>query len=232
MASQNTTIQNTIIQNTPIQISRTASAIGGVALLLIAIVAGVSNFAALLPLITSGDAVATTRDIGGAVTQFRLGVLGMNVAAVLDIVVAAALLKLLEPVNRMVAVTAAWFRIAYSAVFLVAIAQLASVPALLDQPEAAMNAVDAYTVTWRIGLILFGAHLLLVGYLGFRSRFMPRVIAVLVAIAGLGYIWDGVGTILLADSAVLISTYTFVGEVALIGWLLFRAIRGSTARQR
>lgn len=212
-------------QNTTIQVSRSASAIGGISLLLIAVVAGVGNFGALAPLLAGGDAATVTADIAGAELQFRLGVLCMLVAAVLDIVVAAALLRLLEPVNRMVAVTAAWFRVAYSAVFLVAIAVLATVPGLLDQPESALNAIDAYTMIWRTGLILFGVHLALIGYLGFRSGFMPRVIAVLVGIAGIGYIWDGVGTVLVADFGPLISTYTFVGEVVLIGWLLSRAIR-------
>ena len=234
MASQKTTNQNATTQNstarrTAIQISRPASAIGGVALLLIAVAAGVGNFAALTPLITVGDAVTTAHAIAAAESQFRIGVLCMLIAAVLDIVVAAALLRLLEPVNRVVAVTAAWFRIAYSAVFVVAIAQLATVPALLDEPEIAMNAIDAYTVIWRTGLILFGVHLLLVGYLGFRSGFMPRVLAVLVGIAGVGYAWDGIGTVLVPGFSTLISTYTFVGEVVLIGWLIYRAIRKPAA---
>lgn len=220
MASPNTTAPNTRIP-----ISRTASAIGGIALLLIAVAAGVGNFAALNPLIVAGDAVGTAQAIGAAEAQFRVGVLCMLVAAVLDIVVAAALLHLLEPVNRVVAVTASWFRIAYAAVFVVAIGQLATVPGLLDQPELAMNAIDGYTLVWRTGLVLFGLHLLLVGYLGFRSGFMPRVIAALVAVAGFGYVWDGVGTVLLPDFSGLISPYTFVGEVALIGWLIYRAIR-------
>jgi hypothetical protein len=217
-------------QNTTIQISRSASAIGGIALLLIAVVAGVGNFGALAPLLDGGDAVTDAGDIAGAELQFRLGVLCMLAAAVLDIVVAAALLRLFEPVNRMVAVIAAWFRVSYSAVFLVAIAVLATVPGLLDQPGTAMNAIDAYTMIWRTGLILFGVHLVLIGYLGFRSGFMPRIIAVLVGIAGIGYIWDGVGTVLVADFGPLISTYTFVGEVILIGWLLYRAIRRSVPR--
>ena len=93
--------------------------------------------------------------------------------------------------NRVVAVTAAWFRIAYAAVFLVAIAQLASVPSLLGDPELALNAIESYNIVWRVGLLLFALHLLLVGYLGYRSGFMPRVLAVLIAIAGAGYFVDG-----------------------------------------
>lgn len=205
--------------------SRTTSWISGVSLLLVAVLAGAGNFGALGPLITSGDAAKTAAAISGAEPQFRLGVLCMLLAAVLDVVVAAALLHLLEPVNRMVAITAAWFRIAYAAIFVVAISQLALVPALLDSPELAMNAIDAYYTIWRIGLVLFAAHLLLVGYLAFRSGFVPRWLGILIAIAGIGYLVDGFGTIIVAAYVPTISTVTFIGEVALIGWLFWAALR-------
>ncbi|MEO8095614.1 MAG: DUF4386 domain-containing protein, partial [Pseudolysinimonas sp.] len=78
---------------------------------------------------------------------------------------------------------------------------------------------------WRIGLILFAAHLLVVGYLFFRSGFAPRWLGILVAIAGVGYLIDGIGTILVADYQPTVSTVTFIGEVALIGWLLWAAVR-------
>ena len=215
MASQT----NTVI------ISRRASWVGGISLLLIAVLAGVGNFGALTPLITPGNAVATAADIANAEPQFRVGVLCMLLAALLDVVVAAALLRILEPVDRMIALTAAWFRIAYAAVFVVAISQLASVPSLLENPDLALNAVEAYNTTWRIGLILFAAHLLLVGYLAFRASFVPRWLGILVSIAGIGYLVDGVGTIVVADYVPTISTVTFIGEVALIGWLLWKATR-------
>ena len=206
-------------------ISRTASWIGGVALLLIAVLAGAGYFGALAPLITAGDAARTASDIAGSEPQFRLGVLCMVLAAVLDVVVAAVLLAMLEPVNRMVAITAAWFRIAYSAVFLVAITQLTIVPTLLGDPRSAMNAIESYNIIWRTGLILFAIHLFLVGYLGFRSGFMPKVLAALIAIAGIGYLVDGFGTVLVADYTPTISTFTFIGEVALIGWLMWKGSR-------
>jgi Domain of unknown function (DUF4386) len=212
-------------QNTIRTTSRPAAWVGGISLLLIAILAGIGNFAALTPLITLGDAAATAAAISGSELQFRLGVLCMLVAAILDVIVAAALFQILEPVNRMLAATAAWFRVAYTAVFVVAIGQLALVPSLLADPELGLNAIDAYYATWRIGLILFAAHLIVVGYLFFRSSFVPRWLGILVAIAGAGYFVDGVGTILVPGYLPTVSTVTFIGEVALIGWLLWAAVR-------
>ncbi|MEO8527553.1 MAG: DUF4386 domain-containing protein [Pseudolysinimonas sp.] len=213
-------------------ISRSASWVGGISLLLIAVLAGVGNFGALAPLITLGDATKTAAAISGSETQFRLGVLCMLIAAVLDVVVAAALLHILEPVSRTLALVAAWFRIAYTAVFVVAISQLALVPSLLSEPELGLNAIDAYYAVWRIGLILFAAHLLVVGYVCFRSGFVPRWLGILIGVAGIGYLIDGVGTILVAGYQPTVSTVTFIGEVALIGWLFWAAVRRSRALPR
>jgi hypothetical protein len=206
-------------------LSRRASWIGGIALLLIAVLAGLGYTGALQPLFTAGDAARTAAAIGDAETQFRLGVLCMVIAAVLDVVVAATLRMLFEPVNRALSATAAWFRVAYAAVFLVAIAQLAAAPTLLDEPARALGAVESFEATWHIGLILFGVHLALVGILAVRSGFMSRVLGALLVIAGAGYIADAVGTILVAGFTPTVARFTFVGEVVLIGWLLLHAVR-------
>ncbi|MDJ0323670.1 DUF4386 domain-containing protein [Cryobacterium sp. PH31-AA6] len=210
---------------------RTASLIGGIALLLVAVLAGVGYVGILSPLIESGDAVKTAHDIADSEPLFRLGVLLMITAAVLDIMVAAALLALLGPVNRAVAMTAASFRVAYSVVFVVALTQLAIVPGLLDQPDSVQTSLASYHMIWQVGLILFAAHLLLVGYLVIRSGFMPGTLGILITIAGVGYLADAIGTVLIADYTARISTVTFIGEVALIVWLLWTTIRWSRVPQ-
>jgi hypothetical protein len=44
-------------------------------------------------------------------------------------------------------------------------------------------------------------------------------------VAGLGYLVDGLGTLLLPGYAAVVAQFTFVGEVALIGWLLIKGRR-------
>ena len=107
---------------------------------------------------------------------FRLGVASLYLVVVLDVVVAWALLRVFSPVNRDLSRLAAWFRLAYAAVFMVALSQLAGIPSLLGgagysglftreqlQGQALLK-IDTFNDIWFAGLILFGAHLLILGY--------------------------------------------------------------------
>jgi len=68
-------------------------------------------------------------------------------------------------------------------------------------------------------LPLFGIYCLLVGYLIFKSTFLPRILGVLMAFGGLGWL-----TFLSPPLAHNLSPYNFapgiLGEGALTGWLL------------
>jgi hypothetical protein len=143
-------------------------------------------------------------------------------------------MRVFDPVSRSLSRLAAWFRLAYSAVFLVAISQLAGIPDLLNSGSNAFTAeqveaqallkVDAFNDIWFAGLVLFGAHLVLIGYLAFRSGYVPRALGVLLVVAGLGYAFDSAGRVL-SESPLEVSTVTFVGEFLLCLWLLIRGRR-------
>jgi hypothetical protein len=204
---------------------RKASLIAGTALVLMAILAGVAKFAVLDPLVSPGDATRTANDILASEGLFRSAIAALILTALLDVVVAIALLALFKPVSRSVSTMAAAFRVAFAAVFLVAISQLVSaLPLLGGDADQALRAIEAFDTIWLIGLILFGVHLVLIGYLAYRSGFVPRFIGVLLVIAGIGYAVDGFGTVLFANFST-VGQFTFVGEVALILWLLIRGVR-------
>jgi hypothetical protein len=155
----------------------------------------------------------------------------------LDVVVAWALYRVFSPASRSISLLAAWFRIVYAAVYLVAVSQLVGVLRLLgdddylavfsgDQLQAqALLGINAFGDVWAAGLFLFGIHLLIIGYLAYRSGYVPRLLGVLLAIAGLGYVVDTVGTLLSDDSWVDVSLFTFIGEFLLALWLVIRGRR-------
>ena len=71
-----------------------------------------------------------------------------------------------------------------------------------------------------MGLGLFGLHLLLIGYLAYRSGYVPKFLGVLLAIAGLGYLADTFGTMLSPGSWTAVASFTFIGEFLLALWLV------------
>jgi hypothetical protein len=52
----------------------------------------------------------------------------------------------------------------------------------------AMLFLDGFNYNWDIGMIFFGLHLLVLGYLVFKSGYIPRILGVLVIIASWGYL--------------------------------------------
>ena len=220
---------------------RQGSLIAGTGILLMAVLAGVGQLVVIEGLITEGNAAKTAEDILASEGMFRLGVASWYVVAILDVVVAWALLQVFTPVNRGIARLAAWSRLAYAAVLTVAIGQLAGIPTLLrgddyatafgeKQVQAqAMLKVDSFNDIWIAALILFGVHLLLVGYLAYRSGYVPKLIGVLLVIAGAGYVFDSFSTVLSQGSPIIVSTVTFLGEFVLACWLVIRGRRVSLA---
>jgi len=224
-----------IATTTPVEASAHRSAVvAGVGILLISVLAGLANFGALESLVTSGDATKTAQAISASEGTFRLAIAAFVVVAVLDAVAAWALYAFFRPVNREVALLAGGLRLAYSAVFAVAISQLAGTLRLLGDADslraftpgqlrtlALLKTADFHDI-WTVSLVLFGTHLLLIGYLIYRSGFAPKILGVLVSIAGAGYLTDSFGSLLISDYAISVSAITFVGEFLLMVWLLYK----------
>jgi hypothetical protein len=77
--------------------------------------------------------------------------------------------------------------------------------------------LDLYQHGFSIAHIFWGLWLFPLGYLVFKSGFLPKVIGVLLVIAGVGYLIDFTFFFLFPD-------ITFVGEVVLLLWLLIKGI--------
>jgi len=213
---------------------RQAGVVAGVGILVLAALSAFGIFYVLEGLVTQGDAAGTVEDIRSSDGLFRWGIASLYLVVVLDVVVAWALFRFLSPVSRGLSRLAAWFRLAYAGVFLVAIAQLAGIPDLVTadyyssvltteqiQGQTLVKA-DAFDDLWMAGLILFGIHLLLVGYLAYRSGYVPKLLGVLLLVAGAGYVFDSVASTVLASPPGSVATFTFLGEFLLALWLVVR----------
>lgn len=80
-------------------------------------------------------------------------------------------------------------------------------------------------------LVLFGVYCLLIGYLIFRSTFLPRVLGVLMAFGGLGWL-----TFLSPDAANYLSPYNLapgiLGEGVLTVWLLAKGVNAQRWKEQ
>lgn len=205
--------------------------IGGIALLLMAAVAVFANFLVLEKLVTPGDALTTASDIASSKGLFQAGIAGWFAIAALDVLAALALFHVVRPVSARLAAVGAWSRTLYGVVLGAATLQLLAILGLLDGPMTAassaevLHKTEAFTDIWHAGLVLFGVHLMVVGYLAFRSGYIPKPVGAVVAIAGFGYLFDAAVRVAVADPSLSLSVITGLGEFVLGVWLVTRSRR-------
>ena len=209
----------------------------GLNLLLVALLAAFAQSGVLKTLVVPADAAATTNNIAASLGLFQAAIVAFLIVTILDVMVAWGFYVVLRQVDRNVALLIGSLRIVYAAVFALALLYFVDAARLVEgstgtalqsAPVATQVAasVASFDTAWHLALGLFGVHLVGLGALLFRFA-APRLLAALVVVAGVGYLADSLGTMLIADYALTISTYTFVGEALLIFWLFWRAARGS-----
>jgi hypothetical protein len=149
-----------------------------------------------------------------------------------DIVIAWALYVLLAPVNRAVSLLAALFRLVYAGVAIVATFNLVIVYRLLTTPEygqlfgaaplAAQVALflHSFRYEYSMGLTIFALHLILIGALIYRSRYIPKWLGVILIIDGLGWIVTPLQPYLWPRTNLDWVVVTALAEVIFMLWLL------------
>jgi hypothetical protein len=160
-------------------------------------------------LIVADNAAATAANIMAAEILFRLGFTADLVMILCDVVVAWALFGLFAKVSRSLAGLAAAFRLVHAAVLganllhhFAALLVLSPVEGATGAiaagaPSLALLAIEAHGYGYLIAQVFFAVHCLLIGFLLLRSRTAPRVLGILLGLAGIGYVVES-GTLFLA----------------------------------
>jgi hypothetical protein len=168
-----------------------AAIIAGIGLILMAIIAPIANFGVLEKLIAPGNAAKTTDNIIASTGIFRIGICCFVFVAVLDVFVAWALYIFLKPVNKSLSLLTALLRIVYATLLAAILTNLITVLQLLSgadylssiQPNQlqtqVMLSLDTFSIGWQLGLIVFGFHLLLLGYLFYKAGYMRKILGIL-----------------------------------------------------
>ena len=169
---------------------RQAARVAGFGYLIVFILAGFANSIAFENLIVPGDAATTANNIIANESLFRFGIAGWVIVLAFDAVVAWALYVLLKPVSRSLSLLAAWFRLVFVAIFASALVNLSSVLQLFSGADyltvfepsqlhaQAMLFLNTYEYGVTISFVFFGIHIFVLGYLIFKSGYIPKILGV------------------------------------------------------
>lgn len=215
--------------------------ITGIGYLIIFVTGFYSNFFVLENLIVPGNAFATFSNISADEMLFRYAITGFTFMVIFDLLLAWTLYLLLKNVNKNLSLLSAWLRLVNAAIFGLALFNLLNVLKIVNNPKYAefignfylqtqvLLSLDSFNHAWQIGLIFFGLHLILLGYLIFKSDFIPKVIGILLFIAGIGYLIDSFANFIYTDYDSVKEVFQMIviipgviGEFSFTVWLLIR----------
>ncbi|MFQ6062344.1 MAG: DUF4386 domain-containing protein [Methanosarcinales archaeon] len=187
-------------------------------------------------LIVPGDVVATASNIMANELIFHLSIVSALIVQIVQIFLVLVLYKLLKPVNKnhallmvifiLVAVPIAMLNeLNHFAVLLLLSGADYLAVFTIDQLQAMMSLfLELHQHGIIIAQIFWGLWLFPMGYLVFKSGYLPRILGVLLIIGGFGYLIDSFTLFLFPKFGVTISKFTFLGEVLFPLWLLIKGV--------
>ena len=226
-----------------VELSPQACARTGGALYLIIIAAGILGELLIRDrLVVPGDATATLDNIRSFEFLWRLGIAANLFHLACSVALGLIFYVLLRPVSRDLALLAVLFNVA--AISLEAASKLFLLPSLFVLSNAsylhaftpeqlhvlAYLSNKSHTYGFNFSLIFFGFECLPLGYLIFKSEFLPKVLGILMQIAGTCYLTNSLA-LLLAPGLVNIASLVpaFIAGLSLALWLLVRGIQRAGA---
>ena len=187
-------------------------------------------------LIVLGDAATTASNIMANELLYRLSIVTALTLQIVYIFLALALYKLLNPVDKnnavlmvilvLVAAPIAMLNeLNHVAVLLVLSGSDFLTTFSLDQVQASVPLfLNLHEHGVFIAQIFWGLWLFPMGYLIFKSNFLPKALGILMIIGGFGYLVDSFVYFIFPDFDVTVSEFTFLGELLLPLWLMFKGV--------
>ena len=187
-------------------------------------------------LMVPGDVAATASNILANEFLFRLSIVSAILAALVTVVTALFLYKILKPVHKNYARLMVVCTLVVAPISMLNELNHVAVLLLLKGPEyltiytasQLQTLVSIFFDLHRYGIqivgIFFGLWLLPMGYLVFKSNYIPKIIGVFLTITCFGYLIDFVKFFLFPNVDIVISEFTFLGEVMMVFWLLIKGV--------
>ena len=192
-------------------------------------------------LVDYNNASVTAKNILASESWFRFGFVSELMMLVCDIGVATILYILLREHNRNLSLLSTFFRL--TSIIILGVVALTHYAALFflknteylsafnpDQLAAfALLSIKVHGSGYNVSLLFFGIHLILFGYLIFRSAYFPKALAVLLLIGGICYFVNSITWFLFPDFVQIIYPAILIpcsiGELFFSLWLLIKGVR-------
>lgn len=182
-----------------LNIQHSSAIIAGTSLLIMTVAAFFSYGYVHNSLVVSGDSASTLKNIQASVSLFEFEILGWFVIIVADIFVSWAFYVFLKPIHPEYSLLAGWLRLVYTAILATAVSNLVIASNIVRENTSlltesmdilasqVMTSIMAFESIWSIGLIVFGAHLMMIGYVALKAKQIPKLISILLVVAGASY---------------------------------------------
>jgi len=187
-------------------------------------------------IIVPGDAASTVKNVAASEALFRLSLVSDLIRQVLLMVLPLVLYKLLKPVNKDIALLMVIFALISVPISLlnelnhIAVLLLSSNAGFLAAFKAdQLNAL----VMFFLELRKYGTYIpqilslwvLFLGYLVFKSGFLPRMLGILLMLAGLCYTASAVLFFLFPHfDTMMLGLFAFIVEALFYLWLLIKGV--------
>lgn len=205
-----------------------AALTAGIAYLLMPV--GFAEFYVFPKLLVPENIEQTVRNIVSHQQLFFVGILCHFITLLLDVVIAWALYVLLAPVNRALSLLAAWLRLVYAVVYFVGLQALITVLYLVSTPynQTVFGDRQLYAQVQvligsfhhSINLSVFGLHLLLLGYLVYRSGYIPKILGLVLALVGASWMAYTLVPYVFPGASLGFLPFMGIGELLFPLWLV------------
>jgi Domain of unknown function (DUF4386) len=191
----------------------------------------------------SGDALATANNIQSSEMLFRWGLVADLINFVCGLPCVLIIYFLFKRVNKFLLQLAVIFVVIQTATISVNLLNQIS-PLLILSNNAYLNtfqpnqlatllllSLNIQAVGYAIGLVFFGFYCLIVGYVIFKSKMVPKFFGILYIISGVGYLINSFTMLLSKGFANPVFAYVaipiFIGELSFCLWLLIKGVDNS-----
>ena len=190
-------------------------------------------------IVVPGDAVTTASNIMTSEGLYRIGMVSDSIVFLIEIALVAVLYVLFRPVNKTLSLVASFSRLAMTIVQGINLFnQFAALQVLSGADYLAVfetgqlqalallfiNMQELLTHVWGI---FFALHLVFLGYLVYKSGYIPRIFGIVLIIASACYFMQSWGNFLLPA---YVEVFALIGlissiEIAFPLWLVIKGVR-------